>query len=263
MKASPGESKTRIAFVGNQDNNAYRLVQWIRNSGPDAHLYLFARENATRSKPELVDAELTGGYPPWIRLYDDDAGLWPIRRGPIARRIDSDYDLVVTSGATGLLAAGHFKHTPVVHLALGSEVSQFPLWSRRLKLSLRWRAASMLMRRNLKRVAKVVTLGFRPELSALEKLGHADKAIVWGWPEDPEGNRRRVDRDEKFLEYARADISEYWLVDPDAQTVEVFVFQDGAYTLLVKAGAGENARSQLLDGLEVAVDEVFVGVNVQ
>jgi len=76
-------------------------------------------------------------------------------------------------------------------------------------------------------------------------------------------NTRRVDRDEKFLEYARADISEYWLVDPDAQTVEVFVFQDGAYTLLVKAGAGENARSQLLDGLEVAVDEVFVGVNVQ
>lgn len=76
-------------------------------------------------------------------------------------------------------------------------------------------------------------------------------------------NTWRVDRGEKFLEYARAGISEYWLVDPEAQTVDVFVLQDGAYTLLVKAGAGENARSQLLDGLEVAVDEVFVGVNVQ
>lgn len=70
-------------------------------------------------------------------------------------------------------------------------------------------------------------------------------------------NTRRVDRGEKFVEYARAGISEYWLVDPEAQTVEVFVLQDGAYILLVKAGLDEKAHSQLLDGLEVAVDEVF------
>lgn len=68
---------------------------------------------------------------------------------------------------------------------------------------------------------------------------------------------RRTDRGEKFLEYARAGISEYWLVDPEAQTIEVFVLQDGAYTFLVKAGPGETARSQLLGGLEVTVDDVF------
>ncbi len=70
---------------------------------------------------------------------------------------------------------------------------------------------------------------------------------------------RRVDRGEKFLEYARAGISEYWLVDPEAQSIEVFVLQDGVYTLLVKAGPGEKARSQLLDGLQVGADEVFAG----
>ena len=70
---------------------------------------------------------------------------------------------------------------------------------------------------------------------------------------------RRVDRGEKFLEYARAGISEYWLVDPEARSIEVFVLQDGVYTLLVKAGPGEKARSQLLDGLQVGADKVFAG----
>ena len=184
----------KIAFVGNQDNNAYRICRWIRQRDIDAHLYLFCKENPDRSLPELVDAEWSDGYPSWIYQYDDSEVFWPLKRDKIARQIDSCYDLVVTSGATGLLAAGHFRHRPVVHLTLGSEVSEFPLWVWRLKLSLKWRAACFLMRRNLNRVAKVVTMGFRPELHALETLGHKAKTVVWGWPEDPEGNRKRVDR---------------------------------------------------------------------
>jgi len=68
---------------------------------------------------------------------------------------------------------------------------------------------------------------------------------------------RRTDRVEKFVEYARAGIGEYWLVDSEAQPLEVFVLQDDAYMLLVKAGAGEKAYSRLLDGFELAADEVF------
>ncbi len=68
---------------------------------------------------------------------------------------------------------------------------------------------------------------------------------------------RRVDRGEKFLEYARAGVSEYWLVDPDAQTVEVFVLIEEAYSLLGQFGLGERARSQVLAGFEVEIDEVF------
>ncbi|MFQ5596346.1 MAG: Uma2 family endonuclease, partial [Anaerolineae bacterium] len=66
-----------------------------------------------------------------------------------------------------------------------------------------------------------------------------------------------VDRGEKFLEYARAGIGEYWLVDPEAQTVEVFVLKEEAFTLLVKAGPGEKAHSRVLEGFDVAVDDVF------
>jgi Uma2 family endonuclease len=70
---------------------------------------------------------------------------------------------------------------------------------------------------------------------------------------------RRTDRVEKFVEYATAGVSEYWLVDPEAQSIEVFVLEDNAYTLLVKAGLGEQARSKLLKSFEVDVDEVFAG----
>jgi Uma2 family endonuclease len=54
-------------------------------------------------------------------------------------------------------------------------------------------------------------------------------------------------------------VSEYWLVDPTAQTVEVFVLAETVYTLLGKFEPGQTARSQLLAGFGAAVSEVFAG----
>jgi Uma2 family endonuclease len=67
----------------------------------------------------------------------------------------------------------------------------------------------------------------------------------------------RIDRHEKFSEYAQAEIGEYWMVDPDAWTVEVFVLRKGAYELLGKWRRGEEARSEVLAGFKAVVDEVF------
>jgi len=67
----------------------------------------------------------------------------------------------------------------------------------------------------------------------------------------------RTDRLEKMVEYAQAGIVEYWIVDPEARTIEVLVLREGAYALLDKWGAGETGRSKLLEGFEVAVNEVF------
>ncbi len=69
---------------------------------------------------------------------------------------------------------------------------------------------------------------------------------------------RRTDRLEKMVEYARAGVREYWIVDPDGQTVEVFVLREGAFELLGKWGGGEEARSEVLAGFRVAVDEALV-----
>jgi Uma2 family endonuclease len=67
------------------------------------------------------------------------------------------------------------------------------------------------------------------------------------WP--PQGH--------KFYEYAQAGIAEYWLVEPEAGIVEVYVLDDGAYTLLVKAGPGESAYSRIIAGFQVASGALF------
>ena len=70
---------------------------------------------------------------------------------------------------------------------------------------------------------------------------------------------RIVDRSEKFLEYARAGVQEYWLVDPETRTVEVYVLREGAYEPLGKYGPGQTAHSKLLSGFGVGVDDLFPG----
>lgn len=68
---------------------------------------------------------------------------------------------------------------------------------------------------------------------------------------------RKTDRHDKFYEYAQAGITEYWLVDPEAKTIEVFVLNDGVYTLLVKVGIEETAVSHLLPGLKISCQQIF------
>lgn len=69
----------------------------------------------------------------------------------------------------------------------------------------------------------------------------------------------KTDRMEKFQEHAKAGVAEYWLVDPEAKTIEVFALEEGAYLLRGKWSSGETASSSLLAGFEVKVDEVCRG----
>lgn len=65
------------------------------------------------------------------------------------------------------------------------------------------------------------------------------------------------DRSVKFDVYARAGVSEYWIVDPLAETVEVFVLQEDAYTLLGRFAQDDPVQSQVFDGLTLSAGEVF------
>lgn len=49
---------------------------------------------------------------------------------------------------------------------------------------------------------------------------------------------------------------EYWLVNPKTCVAEVYVLRDGEFTLLERLGAGEVARSEVLAGFQVALNEV-------
>jgi len=92
---------------------------------------------------------------------------------------------------------------------------------------------------------------------------HIDRAgeKVYGVPdlviEVLSAGTEQVDRGEKYLEYAKAGVREYWTDDPDGQSIEVYILRRNVYQLKEKFKPGEIATSELLPGFEVNVNEVF------
>lgn len=56
------------------------------------------------------------------------------------------------------------------------------------------------------------------------------------------------DRRDKFREYAQGGVREYWIIDPDAETVEVFRLVSGAYEP-VPLGTPPRVTSEVIPGL--------------
>ncbi|HTQ79830.1 MAG TPA: Uma2 family endonuclease [Thermoanaerobaculia bacterium] len=65
------------------------------------------------------------------------------------------------------------------------------------------------------------------------------------------------DRRTKFEIYAQAGVREYWIVDPQERTVEVFVLESGTYSLLGKFAVGERVGSRVLPSFQPKVSEIF------
>ncbi len=64
------------------------------------------------------------------------------------------------------------------------------------------------------------------------------------------------DRRTKFRLYARAGVREYWIVDLEQRTIEVFARRGHSFALLNRYEPGDTVRSEVLPGFEVAVSEV-------
>ena len=65
------------------------------------------------------------------------------------------------------------------------------------------------------------------------------------------------DRRVKFELYAQAGVREYWMIDPDACTVEIYVLRGHAYAPLGNFGTDQQTRSEVLEGFTVDVEKIY------
>ena len=103
---------------------------------------------------------------------------------------------------------------------------------------------------------------FQPDVAfiAQDRLGIIRKAIHGPVDLAVEvislGNRSR-DRIEKRDLYEQYGIKEYWIVDPEAQTVEVLSLENGRYRLLARCTGDQIAESRLLPGFHLTANSLF------
>ncbi len=70
---------------------------------------------------------------------------------------------------------------------------------------------------------------------------------------------RERDRVRKFRRYARFGVPEYWIIEPDEETVEVFTLVEGKFELLHKCGIRGRVKSIVVKNFECAAREIFEG----
>jgi Uma2 family endonuclease len=68
---------------------------------------------------------------------------------------------------------------------------------------------------------------------------------------------RKRDLEEKPVDYARAKIPEYWIIDPKERWIRVLTLRGRTYKLHGEFGPGTQATSVLLPGFAVSVDAVL------
>ncbi len=68
----------------------------------------------------------------------------------------------------------------------------------------------------------------------------------------------RRDRVDKKALYEQFSVKEYWILDPDTTSIEVFVLTKGMYQLHCRVVESESARSKLLAGFKVSFNELVV-----
>ena len=67
----------------------------------------------------------------------------------------------------------------------------------------------------------------------------------------------RQDRTTKATLYSRFGVAHYWIVDPDARTIELYELDDGSYRLAAKEAGEATIRPALFPGFELPLGEIW------
>jgi Uma2 family endonuclease len=71
------------------------------------------------------------------------------------------------------------------------------------------------------------------------------------------GGDSRYDRVKKLGWYAQLRVPEYWIVDPEALTLERLVLRDGAYVIAASLADDEIFRPESFEALEIALSKLW------
>lgn len=100
-----------------------------------------------------------------------------------------------------------------------------------------------------------------PDISVVCDRGKIDKCGCKGAPdliiEILSPSTRRHDRLVKLNLYQRAGVREYWMADPDNQSVQVFTLDGGVLKIREDYGPGDVARVNVLEGCFIDLEKVF------
>jgi len=77
----------------------------------------------------------------------------------------------------------------------------------------------------------------------------------------PDDESRKRDHEDKPVDYARAGVKEYWIVDPETQTIKVLTLSGKKYKTHGEFQPGQTATSVLFDGFSINVADVFAAAD--
>jgi Uma2 family endonuclease len=65
------------------------------------------------------------------------------------------------------------------------------------------------------------------------------------------------DREQKRLLYEKYKLPEYWIVDPETKSVEVYLFEDGQLNQAAILASTDQLKARQIDGFAMRVGEIF------
>ena len=68
---------------------------------------------------------------------------------------------------------------------------------------------------------------------------------------------RSYDTVRKFNKYLQAGVKEYWILDPEANSLQVFVLKNGEYTVKTY-GTDDKVKVSIFDDLEIELNDIFI-----